>query len=1071
MIQMSYMNKFTEYLARNKFLISLLLISIFTHWRWVFTFQLITHGDWVFSSKQALDTLRANYFSIWMSDNSLGRVLLDVGQAPTYFLYGVFSKYLGFGFEYSERIVHLYPVVFAAPIGVFSYLRRITKNEFASFLGSIIILFNTYFLILQTGHLTLAGAFTIIPFVFLYLDKILVTPNIKDSLILSILFALLTSYEPRLAFVIFPLLLFYSLVFFIKNENKLNLFKYLVLSFFVYVTLNVYWIVGIYSAGASTNNNIFDRSLWGSKYFTLNNSFTIYHSFWTGGKLDIFGVNSPPFYFWLLPLAFIISILFGFKQSIYIKIFSFVALIGILLTKQEAAPFIDLYKWLFDNFPGFKVFREASKFYSLIVFGYGICISIFVSIILQNKNVFLKKIVKVFSIFLIILLLHNTTPLLNESIGSTFLQRNIPEEYVVLNNFLNNQGEYFRTLSYPIQSRWIDYSYIHPRITASDLLNDHLGSLLKANYIYNEKDLPNQYDSIIKSNFSDQIFDIMSIKYVIVPTLDIENDNNSFVDHTKEDDYDPKSFNYKSFRHSYIDKLRSVPFLSEIKVGNGSISVFENKDFKSYYSTFGNLYNVTNTNISNKLNFANSTLNQKLNYSLNNNESYASTLDYLLENSKFDSNQENIVKKNIINGDLYLKNKYFLSILRNKNYVKISVVPELKKLEKILLRDNLYDEPKTVFESKIEENTKINLVLNGTEYFIDKNIYEYPIDNKSNLMEIYLNSEKISTQIEPNNINEVIKLDSSKLDFSVIKYNLTQNTKNLAIDGSFEESLWQEKVGDCNNYDSNPKLSFEKNSDLFTEGVNSIELNAARHNACISQKIDVKPGETYFFSFDYYIKNGTEAGFSFGSPDMNNTDIIYERLKGRAEWRNYSRKIKIPNDINQIYINLYGFQLDETGEKLSSTLYDNVVIKNIPNTEDFGYLVNSRPNINAEDVQITETLNNLTLKKLRIRSGEEPFFLRVSERFNKKWQLKFNDKVLNDKTHFELNETVQGWYIDTKTLCDETKCEKDKDGKYTYNIEIEFTPQRIFNIALIFSATTFVLILTYLLYSGIKTRR
>jgi|GEM_PF-7061107 len=60
------------------------------------------------------------------------------------------------------------------------------------------------------------------------------------------------------------------------------------------------------------------------------------------------------------------------RRRRYILFFAVLSVIGILLSKQVSDPFGNLYYWLYDNFPGFNAFREASKFYILIALGYAV---------------------------------------------------------------------------------------------------------------------------------------------------------------------------------------------------------------------------------------------------------------------------------------------------------------------------------------------------------------------------------------------------------------------------------------------------------------------------------------------------------------------------------------------------------------------------------------------------------------------------------------------------------------------------------------------------------------------------
>jgi hypothetical protein len=125
--------------------ISIVLILIAFR-AWLFNFSILTNGDWSFFFNETATTLRINYFSIWLSDNSFGRVLIDVGQAPTYSLYGVLSKYLNFSYAINERLVHFWPALIISFTGSFLFFRKLFISNAAILVGIISFCLNTYLL-------------------------------------------------------------------------------------------------------------------------------------------------------------------------------------------------------------------------------------------------------------------------------------------------------------------------------------------------------------------------------------------------------------------------------------------------------------------------------------------------------------------------------------------------------------------------------------------------------------------------------------------------------------------------------------------------------------------------------------------------------------------------------------------------------------------------------------------------------------------------------------------------------------------------------------------------------------
>src|SRR5438105_12226438 len=115
----------TQFLKKNFsfFLIALFVLILLIAFReWFLHFDILTLGDWGYYFNETEISLRIYYFSAWLSDFSFGRVLIDSGQAPTYFLYGVLAKYLNLSYAFSERFVHFWPAVCVALLGSWLFI-------------------------------------------------------------------------------------------------------------------------------------------------------------------------------------------------------------------------------------------------------------------------------------------------------------------------------------------------------------------------------------------------------------------------------------------------------------------------------------------------------------------------------------------------------------------------------------------------------------------------------------------------------------------------------------------------------------------------------------------------------------------------------------------------------------------------------------------------------------------------------------------------------------------------------------------------------------------------------------
>jgi len=565
------------------FLILFFVLS-FVYRIWIFSNQTLTNGDWVYFLKETMSTLRIYYFSTWLGDG-LGRFLIDASQAPTYAMYGVLAKYLNFDYSLSERLVHMWPILIFGTTGLFFLLNHFFKNRIAILVGIIVYMFNTYMLIYETGFLTLSVAIALIPLILFLFIKSLETGNLK-WLFLTILVSFIQgAYEFR-EFYITSLILFSYLVFFVVFMDKKKWVKaiYYTIILFIFLGLsNIFWILPLFVTKDIAINSLLTRGLFGNEFTNVLYSFTLFHSFWTGTKLAVFNPQQIPSYFWLIPIFAFLGLLLNRKNK-NILFFGFIALVGIFLTKQVGHPFSGVYPWLYVHFPGFGAFREASKFYPLIAIGYAVLIGGFVNWIWENwDNTKIKKYFTYIVITVITLIfVWNTKPFITGEIGTLFVQRNIPNDYLIVKDFILKQENYFRTLSAPRYSRWNIYTNIHPEISLIDIINSDWKSYINSKYSNTQKYFYAQAMlSLFNVQHANNLLDIGSIKYVYVPLEDKSNDDDFFVFYGKTRNY-------------YIEELGKISWLHKINIGTRDIAVYENFNYRPHIYTTNNQESINN---------------------------------------------------------------------------------------------------------------------------------------------------------------------------------------------------------------------------------------------------------------------------------------------------------------------------------------------------------------------------------------------------------------------------------------------------------------------------------------------
>ena len=159
-------------------------------------------------------------------------------------------------------------------------------------------------------------------------------------------------------------------------------------------------------------------------------------------------------------------------ENLKICNFALLALLGAFLAKGSNPPFGKVYLWLFDNLPGMSLFRDSSKFYTLVALSYSLLIPFTISKIYKRleKKGYLSKI---FLFFVTCYLLFLVKPALLGQLGGTFKAKNVPEEYLVFKDFIHGQKKSFQVLWVPRWQRFGFSSNRHRAVSAANYIEDN----------------------------------------------------------------------------------------------------------------------------------------------------------------------------------------------------------------------------------------------------------------------------------------------------------------------------------------------------------------------------------------------------------------------------------------------------------------------------------------------------------------------------------------------------------------------------------------------------------------------
>ncbi len=551
-------------LKRYWVLIALLALNIFTHKVWIFNTDFLTYGDARVYVQDTQLQLANDSTQIYSASNTLGNIELSGGTKLIELVHGLLAK-VGVFYPISFRIIYLYPFVFLAPIIAYYFFKKFIKSEVGIFCAAVVYLFNTYTLILQSaGVLMLLADMFILLLLLFYYKFFYEKKSITNFAMASFSGFLISTYDFRVFYIacIITSIFVVHYFFFIKKDIRVFFWHCALIA--MVILLNMHWILALLTLGKLSTNELFSRGLFGSSYFDVVSALLLFHRFWTFAKPAAFVNQLIPIHFWLIPVFVFGGISYAKKDKLSI-FFMLISILGVFLTKQEDIPFTQIYNWLYNNVPGFNAFREASKFYILTVIGYSGLVGYFAQGVSQDKKISkLPRLIIYIAVTATFML--NTIPLITGTFATLFTPRTQPEDYKTLNNFLKEDGDTFRTLWVPINSKWGVYTNAKPAISAVEIENNISGFEKTPSYVnYIRPD--NSVVNILRQSYTPDILNRYAIKYIIIPLRDTANEDDFFKD-------------YGNNRQHYIDITNSLTFLEKLNINTQDVIVYRNNNYK-----------------------------------------------------------------------------------------------------------------------------------------------------------------------------------------------------------------------------------------------------------------------------------------------------------------------------------------------------------------------------------------------------------------------------------------------------------------------------------------------------------
>ncbi len=1090
----------------KKYILLLIAISITIHANWFFSGDILNAGDWLFLHDSFSKGMIANQ-GAWISHLELGTFPILLVNLPFYYLIS-FATILGFSYDLATRFIFLIPIAIFAPIGMFLLIKKLTNNYFASFISAIFYSFNTFFLRLQLDWLTFAFVWAITPFIYLLYIKLYEYPTIKNSIYLAIISTISIVYEPRVSIIVFAIL---SIDFLFRSFLNKSISIGKIRSFMIFgvllILLNSFWILLGIAPLEGVAYEPPSKYLF-ANYYNILNAFSVQHYTWCEHTVCVpFKNNFPLPELLIFPLlAFSALILNKTKKNDMRSIlsFSFIALIGIFLSKQQGPPFGIIYEWSFYNVPLFNLYRESSKFFIIS----GLALSILAAYSLTAILSIFKNKKMVYAIVIVLILFmfgYNWFNVATGQVGGMFKPKTINQDYYTI-EAKTIKDNYYRTLWVPRMNRFSYFDFNKPAISLVTEIQSSwipFSTFRSIEYSWSggKQTLP-----ILSNNFSKFLLDSSSVRYVLIPSDDGIYKN-----------YGPREY--------FEDSISKLQYLEQRDFNLSNVTIYENKGYYPHIYT-PDVYYITTLDNFNKMTNDYDGANISIRFDSNNvliDNSSAYIPYYYSSNHSFRFYKiSDDVKKTILDLKNYTKigdcNRYdnrtlnetkisakyendtiemtalyhigciYFPIKKINGVYKLKIsfrtisgqparfaiwqIPVKKTINFDTERDENWQRKEFVFE--IDTNTTaLSLVLysDGDRKNLTRVQYrDIQID------EIKLNRSysQITTELNHNLIQETKKLRKQMIDdkkiaflFSTNKiieqnnkyfYNISSpfggerpietKIKNIEkMNITFNDNT---TVGDCNRYDNRSYDELKLSREIIDN--KSIKLTALDHIACVYTNLN-HSNALYLMNITY---KGNNPSFSIYQPDVG-TPYKFP-VRKTNEWRTEQYQFTLNRLTKKASLGLFA---QGDGKELIENYYSNISITKLTLDEPLEIKFTQKvPEIEFEQIIPTKYVVN-------VKNASENFILVFGDAYHPEWKsfVKEKGKTVNwleafsskSEEHFIANGWSNGFAIEN--------CK----GECT--ITLYFLPQSYYYLGLLVTIATLLFSMLYLIYAWYKNRK
>jgi hypothetical protein len=497
---------------------AILALAVFHAW---VTPGLVLGSDWV---RRVPDELNA-FFPwppAWNGAQQLGETNeVYLFEFPLFSLMGLFSR-LHVSWSVIERVFFFWPYLILGVAGPYALAMRLTRSPFASAVAASICVVNTWVLMAtERGAIPSLIAAALIPLFMLMTLNFIERPTVRRGLGIGLVLTVLLIYDLRYVYISVIMALIFAVEQLCRDKSLERLRRAaLPLGVAVVTALvtNLYWILPQFfePANNGTDYGTLTDYLYNSAFMTPQHalsSFAVFYH-WVASN-NPFLPADPDWWFFALPVAVFVSLFFVWRRK-WVWSLSVGAFISVFLDAGPSFPVDKINIWIFLHTPGMSLFRDVTKWMSLLEITYAVIIALGIARLLawirlrfSPKMLPFAAAVPVLLVACYALIMSDAFNVMRFRVFATYHMRS---DVLGLEQFIQSQPNKDRTLVIPRDIEPMRAVLDHPFVEAMQLengspndgfrhFNVHVGDLY----------------TFFAEPYAPDLLRLMNVRYIVVP--------------------------------------------------------------------------------------------------------------------------------------------------------------------------------------------------------------------------------------------------------------------------------------------------------------------------------------------------------------------------------------------------------------------------------------------------------------------------------------------------------------------------------------------------------------------------